>query len=52
VHGTADRVVPARHGERLARLIPTAELRLIAGEGHISVLTKAEEALYFSSVKG
>jgi pimeloyl-ACP methyl ester carboxylesterase len=41
VHGTADRMVPARHSERLARRIPGAELRLIEGEGHISVLPAA-----------
>ena len=50
VHGTADRMVPARHSERLAGLIPGAQLRLVAGEGHISVLpAAAEDALYFSA---
>jgi pimeloyl-ACP methyl ester carboxylesterase len=41
VHGTADRMVPAHHSERLAHRIPTAELRLIEGAGHISVLPAA-----------
>ena len=51
VHGTADRMVPARHSERLAQLIPDAGLRLVTGEGHISVLPAAAgDALYFSSV--
>jgi pimeloyl-ACP methyl ester carboxylesterase len=38
VHGTADRMVPARHSEWLAKHIPKATLRLENGEGHISVL--------------
>ena len=50
VHGTADRMVPARHSERLAAHLRAAELRLVPGEGHISVLpAAAEDALYFSS---
>jgi pimeloyl-ACP methyl ester carboxylesterase len=49
VHGTADRTVPAQHSERLAKLIPNAQLRLEDAQGHISVLRTAEDALYFSS---
>ncbi len=44
-HGDADRMVPASHGEWLATRCPTAELRLCPGEGHISVMTHAEQAL-------
>ena len=45
VHGTADRIVPAAHGEWLARHIPGAELRLRAGGGHISALREGAAAL-------
>jgi pimeloyl-ACP methyl ester carboxylesterase len=34
-------MVPAAHSEWLARHIPGAELRIIPGEGHISVLPAA-----------
>lgn len=34
LHGDADRLVPPRYGEELARLIPGAELVLFAGAGH------------------
>ena len=34
VHGTADPLFPAAHGEALAREIPGAELLLIDGLGH------------------
>ena len=45
VHGGADRMVPASHGEWLAGAIPGADLWLQPGDGHISVLGTAEEAL-------
>jgi pimeloyl-ACP methyl ester carboxylesterase len=45
MHGTDDRVIPAAHAEWLARHIPGAELRLAPGEGHISVLHHAREAV-------
>ncbi|WP_447001845.1 alpha/beta fold hydrolase [Saccharothrix isguenensis] len=45
LHGGRDRVVPSSHSEWLARRCPTAELRVFAEEGHISVLTFAESAL-------
>jgi pimeloyl-ACP methyl ester carboxylesterase len=45
VHGEADRVVPSAHGAWLASLIPSAELWLRPGDGHISVLDAAEAAL-------
>jgi pimeloyl-ACP methyl ester carboxylesterase len=45
LHGTADRMVPAAHGEWLAAHCPGAELRLIAGAGHITVLDSAPAAL-------
>ncbi len=41
VHGAGDRVVPATHSEWLARHIPGAELRVLPGEGHVSVLSPA-----------
>jgi pimeloyl-ACP methyl ester carboxylesterase len=45
MHGTADRMVPSSHGEWLAAQCPPAELRLQSGEGHISVLNSAPDAL-------
>jgi pimeloyl-ACP methyl ester carboxylesterase len=45
MHGTADRMIPGSHAEWLAARCPHAELRLSAGEGHISVLRWAGSAL-------
>jgi pimeloyl-ACP methyl ester carboxylesterase len=45
MHGAADRMVPAAHGGWLAAHCPGAELRLIAGAGHITVLDSAPAAL-------
>jgi pimeloyl-ACP methyl ester carboxylesterase len=45
VHGGDDVLIPAAHSERLARRIPGAELRIVPGEGHISILNHAEQAL-------
>ena len=45
LHGTADRMVPSAHAEWLAARIPDAELRLVPGAGHISVLAEAPAAL-------
>jgi pimeloyl-ACP methyl ester carboxylesterase len=45
VHGRLDRIVPAAHGEWLARRLPLTELRLTSRDGHISVLNSAVSAL-------
>lgn len=45
MHGTADRMVPSSHAEWLAARCPNAELRLVPGEGHVSVLNSALDAL-------
>jgi len=45
MHGTGDRLVPSSHGKWLAAHCPAAELRLVPGEGHISVLNYAEHGL-------
>jgi pimeloyl-ACP methyl ester carboxylesterase len=45
VHGGQDRVAPSSHSEWLARRCPTAELRILPDDGHISVLSSAEAAL-------
>lgn len=37
-HGTGDRIVPVHHAERLGRLVPSAELRVLPGSGHVAVL--------------
>jgi pimeloyl-ACP methyl ester carboxylesterase len=45
VHGARDRVVPASHGEWLARRCRSAELWLRPEEGHISILNRGAAAL-------
>jgi pimeloyl-ACP methyl ester carboxylesterase len=45
LHGGQDRMVPSAHGEWLARRIPSAELWLRPDDGHVSVLSSADEAL-------
>ncbi|GEK21867.1 alpha/beta fold hydrolase [Cellulomonas xylanilytica] len=45
MHGDADRVVPSSHGRWLADRIPSAELWLRPGDGHVSVLDAATDAL-------
>jgi pimeloyl-ACP methyl ester carboxylesterase len=45
MHGEEDRMVPSAHGEWLAAHCPTAELRLVSGAGHITVLDSAPAAL-------
>ncbi|WP_207795322.1 alpha/beta hydrolase [Deinococcus koreensis] len=45
LHGRQDRVVPSSHSEWLARHCPTAELRLLPHDGHLSVLDAGEMAL-------
>lgn len=45
LHGAEDRVIPGAHGRWLADRCPGAELRLVPGEGHISVLDSAPAAL-------
>jgi pimeloyl-ACP methyl ester carboxylesterase len=51
LHGTADRIVPSGHGEWLAGHLPDAELRLLPGEGHISVVKGGEDALAWLSAR-
>lgn len=45
VQGEADRVVPASHARYLARVIPTAELLVLPGDGHVSVLRECASAM-------
>ena len=45
MHGMDDRMVPRSHAQWLATRCPRAELRLEAGQGHISVLGSARGAL-------
>lgn len=37
VHGADDRLVPIAHSRHTAELIPGAELRIVAGRGHLSL---------------
>uniref|UniRef100_Q07KI1 Alpha/beta hydrolase fold n=1 Tax=Rhodopseudomonas palustris (strain BisA53) TaxID=316055 RepID=Q07KI1_RHOP5 len=39
IHGTADRVVPFAHAERVARQAPRAELFAVEGGDHVSLFT-------------
>ncbi|RNM12542.1 alpha/beta fold hydrolase [Nocardioides pocheonensis] len=45
LHGAADPVVPSGHARWLAAHIPGADLRIRAGDGHVSVLDAAGDAL-------
>jgi pimeloyl-ACP methyl ester carboxylesterase len=45
MHGTDDHMVPASHAVWLAAQCTTAELRLVPGEGHVSVLSSAADTL-------
>lgn len=45
LHGGRDRVVPSSHSQWLASRCPTAELRVSAPDGHISVLNAGVAAL-------
>jgi pimeloyl-ACP methyl ester carboxylesterase len=45
VHGAEDRMVPASHAAWLAERIPAAELRIVPGAGHLSVLEHAPQVL-------
>jgi pimeloyl-ACP methyl ester carboxylesterase len=45
LHGARDRMVPSSHSEWLAGRCPTAELRLMPDDGHISILHSAPAAL-------
>ncbi|SFW84629.1 alpha/beta fold hydrolase [Amycolatopsis australiensis] len=51
VHGEDDRMIPATHSRWLAARCPAAELRLSPGDGHISVLRHAAEALKWLAVQ-
>jgi pimeloyl-ACP methyl ester carboxylesterase len=51
MHGDQDRMVPCSHSQWLAGHTPGSELRLCSGDGHISVLDSAEEALGWISRK-
>ncbi|MCD2516893.1 alpha/beta hydrolase [Massilia sp. G4R7] len=45
LHGEQDRIVPISHGEWLARQCPSAQLWRRPGNGHISILGAASDAL-------
>ncbi|NUU23595.1 MAG: alpha/beta hydrolase [Streptomycetaceae bacterium] len=45
LHGVEDRIVPSTHSEWVARHCASAELRLSAGDGHVSILNSASAAL-------
>jgi pimeloyl-ACP methyl ester carboxylesterase len=45
LHGDLDRIAPRAHARWLAGRCPDAELRIFPDDGHISVLTHADEAL-------
>jgi pimeloyl-ACP methyl ester carboxylesterase len=41
--GDQDRMVPFEHGRWLASRMPTAEVHLVPGEGHISLITRLDQ---------
>ena len=45
LHGADDLVAPLGHARRLAAVLPDADLRVVEGAGHVSVLTGAATAL-------
>ncbi len=45
LHGGRDRVVPSTHSQWLTSRCPSAELRLIPDDGHVSILNSSEAAL-------
>lgn len=45
LHGEADGIVPVAHGRWLGAHVPGAELRVVPGAGHLSVMHEAESAL-------
>lgn len=45
VHGTADRVIPFGHAERIAAALPRHELHARVGDGHVAVLAGLGPAL-------
>jgi pimeloyl-ACP methyl ester carboxylesterase len=45
LHGEQDRIVPSSHSQWLARQCPSAQLRLLPGDGHVSVLNAGAQAL-------
>ncbi len=49
-HGSADPVVPVRHGEHLAAVLPRAHLTICPGEGHFSTAVGYMEAALASLV--
>jgi pimeloyl-ACP methyl ester carboxylesterase len=45
LHGEDDRIVPSAHSVWLARQLPRAQLSLLPGEGHVSILAHGRTAL-------
>jgi pimeloyl-ACP methyl ester carboxylesterase len=45
IHGGRDGIAPTAHARWLAEHIPGAEMRLYPDDGHVSVMTHAEDAL-------
>ncbi|MBR8744733.1 alpha/beta fold hydrolase [Nocardiopsis sp. MG754419] len=45
VHGEQDTVVPLAHSEHTAELVPGAELRVLHGHGHVTVLWELPDLL-------
>ncbi|ADD44413.1 alpha/beta fold hydrolase [Stackebrandtia nassauensis] len=52
MHGAKDRLIPSSHGVWLVEHLPNARLRLLPGDGHISVMNSATEGLEFLAALG
>jgi pimeloyl-ACP methyl ester carboxylesterase len=44
IHGSADRIVPLRYGQELARLIPDADFVVLPGAGHMYLTDATQDA--------
>jgi pimeloyl-ACP methyl ester carboxylesterase len=52
VHGGRDEMIPVAHAEWLAARCPSAELRILPEDGHISVLGAGPDALEWLAAPG
>jgi class 3 adenylate cyclase/pimeloyl-ACP methyl ester carboxylesterase len=43
IHGSEDRYIPVEHGRYIASCIPSAQLRVFEGKGHLPILTATSE---------
>jgi hypothetical protein len=49
-HGTGNKIVSTLHAEWWGEVIPAAQLRLVEGEGHISLVGRHSEAILLDAL--